>query len=123
MGADMSGFTGRSTLAPAAPDPAVRRRQAIVETIQGAEVALAAHRQTLVIAAAEIVDLERELANQLAKRDAGLAALHGGSDAHARFQVRKAIALKVYGIERAEEEIASITTDLAEQKKSISPKK
>jgi len=109
--------------APAAPDPAIRRREAILESITGAEVALAGHRQTLVIAGAEIVGLERELAQMLAQRDAGLATLHGESGAHARFQVRKAIALKVYGIERAEEEIAEIVDQIAEYKRSISPKK
>jgi hypothetical protein len=112
-------FGNASQPAPAAPDPAIRRREAILEGIEAAEVTLAGHRETLVIAGAELAELEQELAGQLARRDAGLVVMFDESDAHARFQVRKAIALKVYKIESAEEEIANITTQIEEQKQAL----
>jgi hypothetical protein len=108
---------------PTAPDPAVRRRQAIVETIEGCEIALAGHQAVIVIIGAEIVELEKQLADQLARRDAGLVLPFDESCASARYSTRRQIAGKVYAIEHATEEIASIICQIADHQKSLAPKK
>jgi hypothetical protein len=111
--------SSQQSAAPAAPDPAERRRQAVLETIEASEIALDGHHAAIVTAEEEIAGLEAELAEQLAHPSP----LHGGADAHARFQVRKALASKTYALEHATEEIQNIIPQIAEYKKSLAPKK